>query len=127
MGMSAYLKDRLLGHTLLGSEYVYPNVVYLSLATSVNDLGTTFEEISAASYSRKQMIFGSPNSYAVSNASTVSFGTALETWGTVKHIGIWDAASGGNLLYLYTLNGVGRKILPNMRMYVNPESLAVDF
>ena len=127
MGMSGYLKDVLLGHTLLGSSVTLPTTVYLSLATSCNSIGTVFQEVSQPSYSRQRYSGGAPSSFVVTNAATISFGTALTTWGLVKHVGIWDAPTGGNLLYLYNLTGVGRKIVPNMPVYVNSSAFRISY
>lgn len=126
MGMTAYLKDQILGATLLGTPWTAPNTVYISLATSANSLGTVFNEVSAFSYSRKNYRCTAPNSFGCSNASTISFGTALETWGIARHVGIWDAPTGGNMLYLYRLSGTGRKIIPGQAVLINSASFTVQ-
>jgi hypothetical protein len=47
-----------------------------------------------AGVTRQQFPAGSPSGGAVSNTSTVTFSTSGAS--AVTHIGIWDAATGGN-------------------------------
>jgi hypothetical protein len=56
-------------------------------------------EVSGSNYSRVAVTFGAPSSGSVSNSSTLTFPTPSGSWGTIVGWGIFDASSGGNLLY----------------------------
>lgn len=99
---SNYLQNKLLGHTLLGSTYTAPTApVYLSLATSVASDGDTFQEVpTGTGYGRQAIAFGAPvSTQLVRNSGTITFTPASTPWGTITHIGIYDASTSGNLLY----------------------------
>ena len=72
------------------------HVGLLTAAPSESAPGT---EVSGGSYARVAAGFGAPSPAGViGNASAVVFPTASGSWGTVTHVGLYDAASGGNLL-----------------------------
>mgnify|MGYP000874980123 CR=1 FL=1 len=56
-------------------------------------------ELSDGGYARQAVAFGEPADGVTSNSADVLFPVAAEPWGTITHIGIIDAASGGNLLF----------------------------
>jgi len=97
--MSNYLEARLLDHVLRNAAYTSPTTVYAALSTSDPtdaDVGT---EVSGGSYARQSVTFGAVVSGATDNSVTVTFPTATADWGVVSHVGIYDAVSGGNLLF----------------------------
>jgi hypothetical protein len=102
---SNYLTDGIL-NVLRGTAFPLSNTgsVYIGLRVA----GT---EVSQAGYSR-QAVSKASGSWAapsgsgtrtIDNAAVISFGPAGANWGTVDEVGIWDATSGGNLLYVATL------------------------
>ena len=40
----------------------------------------------------------------LANASALTFAAATGLWGTVTHVGLFDASGGGNLHYIFTLS-----------------------
>lgn len=75
-----------------------PTAWYVGLHTAdVTDAGSG-TEVSGGSYAREAVTFSVTDDTA-SNTSTITFTTATANWGTISHIGIWDASSGGNLLF----------------------------
>ena len=44
-----------------------------------------------------------PQAWQTSNNGAITFPTPTAGWGTVTHFGIYDAASGGNLLFFGAL------------------------
>jgi hypothetical protein len=89
---------------------VTDNTVTWTEATPTLETGENLPpEISGGGYARASIAAGSGwsaisdesggNGKQVSNASSVSFGTATADWGTVVMAGIWDASSSGNLLW----------------------------
>lgn len=89
-----------------------PSTLYVALHTS--DPGETPDgstEVSAGDYARVGVTAGSGWNTITSgggsgfeNASEVSFGEATNNWGTISHVSIWDASTGGNPLAAYAVS-----------------------
>ena len=99
--MSDYLEVALLNATLNGVAFTAVNNPYVSLHTTDPTDAGTGTEVSGGSYARTTASFAtaSGTSGLVATDADVTFPTATATWGTVGWIGLWDAASGGNMLY----------------------------
>ncbi len=102
MAFSNYLERKLLDHVFRNVAYTQPTTVYVALFTTVpaGD-GTGGVEVSGGSYARQAITFtaaagGAPAS--IPNNALVQFPTATANWGTIVGAGIYDAATGGNLL-----------------------------
>ena len=105
--MSDYLEVALLNETLNGVAFTAVDNPYISLHTSdPTDAGTSSTEVSGGSYARVASSFAtaSGTSGAVVTDATATFPTATANWGTVGWIGLWDAASSGNMLYFCPLD-----------------------
>lgn len=57
------------------------------------------EELSAGGYARKPVVFGDPSGGALSNAEAIEFPTATADWGMAVGFGLFDAETGGNLVW----------------------------
>ncbi len=99
--MSDYLDVALLNATLNGTAFTAVNDPYVSLHTADPTDAGTGAEVSGGSYARTAASFAtaSGTSGLVATDADVTFPTATATWGTVGWIGLWDAASSGNMLY----------------------------
>ena len=97
MSFSNYLETELLDHVFAGNAYTSPTTVYVGLFTSNPDEDGSGTEVSGGSYARQSGSFTVSGNTATTNAA-IEFPTATGTWGTVTHIGIYDAVSAGNLL-----------------------------
>ena len=99
--MSDYLEVALLNATLNGTAFTAVNDPYVSLHTADPTDAGTGTEVSGGAYARTTASFAtaSGTSGLVATDADVTFPTATATWGTVGWIGLWDAASGGNMLY----------------------------
>ena len=99
--MSDYLEVALLNATLNGVAFTAVNDPYVSLHTADPTDAGTGAEVSGGSYARTAASFAtaSGTSGLVATDADVTFPTATASWGTVGWIGLWDAASGGNMLY----------------------------
>ena len=99
--MSDYLEVALLNETLNGVAFTAVDNPYISLHTADPTDAGTGAEVSGGSYARVASSFAtaSGTSGAVVSDATATFPTATASWGTVGWIGLWDAASSGNLLY----------------------------
>lgn len=103
MSKSNYLEDRLLDHQLGGPDYVRPATVHVALYTTAPTDAGGGVEVSGGNYSRVAVTNNSTNFPAASggtksNGTVVSFPIPSAGWGLVTHFGLFDAASGGNLL-----------------------------
>lgn len=97
--LSDYLENALLNHILLGTSYVPPTSIYVALYTSDPtdaDIGT---EVSGNGYARQIVTFTQPLNGQATNAEDIVFPVAELDWGIITHIGLRDAATGGNLLF----------------------------
>lgn len=99
--MSDYLENKFLEYVLRSGTFASPASVYISLhtgAVGTDDPGT---EVSGGAYARVQLTsgFDAATSGATSNTAVITFPTATAVWGLVNAIGIYDAATAGNLLF----------------------------
>ena len=97
--MSNYLENALINATLRNTSYTSPATVYVGLHTADPTDAGSGTEVSGGSYARTSVTFGAPSNGTSTNSAAVEFPQATGNWGTVSHIGIWDASSTGNLLY----------------------------
>ena len=97
--MSNYLENALINATLRNTAYSSPATVYVGLHTADPTDDGSGTEVSGGSYARTAVTFGAPSNGVSTNSADVEFPQASGTWGTITHIGIWDASSTGNLLY----------------------------
>lgn len=96
---SDYLEDALLDHVLRNTAFTQPSALYVGLFTSDPTDAGTGTEVSGTNYARTAVTFGAASSGTATNSADVEFPAAGSGgWGTVTHIGIYDASSSGNLL-----------------------------
>ena len=96
--MSDVLELKFLDHMLGVSSYTAPTSVYLGLSTvngGFGEAGTGAE----SSLARQSITFSAPSNSSIVNSATVEFPRLTGSAETVYGWGIWDAQSGGNLLY----------------------------
>ena len=97
--MSNYLENALINVTLRNTSYTSPTTVYVSLHTADPTDAGTGTEVSGGSYVRKSATFAAPSNGVSATSADVTFDQATASWGTITHIGIWDALTTGNMLY----------------------------
>ena len=98
--MSDYLEDAFLDHFLGTSSTSSPTNVYVALHTADPTDAGTGTEVSGNGYARQTISFDASSSGTASNSSAVEFPAASGgNFGTITHIGLWDASTGGNLLF----------------------------
>jgi len=106
--MSNYLEGKVADVTLRGTAYASPGVVYLALATAdLTDANVTANETTYTGYARVSCGATPASAFTaidaaglMQNANVITFaanggGSAV----VITHWGIYDASSGGNLLY----------------------------
>jgi hypothetical protein len=99
---STYLGGKLIAHVLGGPDYTRPERVFLGLHTA-NPLASG-AEVTGNNYARAAIVndaqaWTASGSAGRANAQVVAFTVPSGSWGTVTHVGIYDAPTGGNLLY----------------------------
>jgi hypothetical protein len=99
MSFSNFLETEVLDHVFGGNAYTAPATLYLSLHTANPDEDASGTEVSTSgtAYVRKSVAFTVSGNTA-SNSAAVEFDTATANFGTVTHVGVWDASSSGNML-----------------------------
>ena len=114
MPKSDYLKTQVLNYVLRAdaSSFTAPTVVYLALFTVAPTDAGGGTEVSGGSYTRISVTFGAPSGNQVTNTVAVDFPMATADWGTVVAFALFDAVSGGSMLYWNNLTAT-REILTN--------------
>lgn len=97
MSFSNYLETKVLDHVFGGVAYTAPTTKYVALYTAAPGETGGGTEVSGTSYARQTVAFTTSGD-TTSNNAAVEFPTAGSSWGTVTHVGVFDASTGGNLL-----------------------------
>ena len=97
MSFSNYLETELLDHVFTNSAYTAPSTLYLALFTGAPGEAGGGTEVSGSGYLRQTAAFTVSGNTATNSAS-IEFPTATGSYGTVSHVGVFDASSSGNLL-----------------------------
>jgi len=95
---SNYLENKIIDHMLRNQAYSPPSTLYLALYTDDPTDADTGTEVSGGSYARQSFTLNAASNGATSNSADITFPTATADWGTITHVGIRDASTGGNLL-----------------------------
>ena len=119
MNMSNYLENKLIDHLFRTSPYNKPATLAVALYTVAPTDAGGGTEVTGGSYARALLPPLNTNwnatqggtsgdstgtSGETENAVAITFPTPTAGWGTVVAVGIFDAASGGNLLLFGTLD-----------------------
>lgn len=100
MALSDYLENKLLDHVLKTTSFSQPAGIFIGLSTAdpTDDASGIAEPVGGA-YARVQSdTWDAAASRATENTNVITFPTATDTWGTVTHVFISDAITGGNML-----------------------------
>jgi len=97
MSFTDTFETRVLTWVFTASSATRPTAWFVALYTAApNDTGGG-TEVSGAGYVRKAATFTVSGDTA-SNSGAIEYPTATGNYGTVSHVGIFDASSGGNLI-----------------------------
>jgi hypothetical protein len=98
---SDYLEKKILDYVLTNTADWAPTSVHLSLHTADPTDAGTGAEVSGNGYGRQAITFNAAHATngSTTNSSSETFTASGGSFGTVTHFGIFDASSGGNLLY----------------------------
>ena len=97
MSFSDYLETKVLDHVFAGTAYTAPATLYVALFTAAPSDSGGGTEVSGGAYARQTIAFTTSGD-TTSNSAAVEFPTATANYGTVTHVGIYDASSAGNLM-----------------------------
>jgi len=109
MPKSTYLANKLLDLPVGAVAFTAPATLYFALYTSAPGVGGGGTEVTGGSYARASLTnnttnFPAASSGSKSNATAITWTTASASWGVVTAVGVFDAASAGNLLYFATIS-----------------------
>lgn len=95
-----YLETALLNNVLRGIVFTPPTFIYIGLFTVSPGESGGGTEVSGGAYVRKQVDFDAPVSGVAQNSAPgITFPAASASWGEVVAMALFDAATGGNMLY----------------------------
>lgn len=105
MSFTNFLETEILDHVFAGSAYTAPTTKYLALFTAApgETGGGTEVTTSGTAYARETVAFTTTGN-TTSNNAAVEYSTATASFGTVTHVGVFDAATSGNLMAYATLS-----------------------
>jgi hypothetical protein len=122
--ISNYLENALINGTLRATTFTAPANIYVGLFTSDPTDADTGSEVSGGSYARKEITFAAPNNGVTESNADVTFDTATASWGTISFVALYDALTGGNLLY-HTALDIPKVIDTNDIFKINSGGLTV--
>lgn len=99
--LSDYAEKLLLDWAMTTGAATRPTAWYVALYTAAPSDSGGGTQVSTGGYARQSVTFAAATSPGgtTSNTNTVSFTATGANYGTVTHIGIFDALTAGNLLW----------------------------
>jgi hypothetical protein len=99
--LSDHAEALLLDWLMTNGSATRPTAWYVALYTAAPSDSGGGTEVSGSGYAREAVTFAAATSPGgtTSNTGAVSFTASGGDWGSITHIGIHDASSGGNLLW----------------------------
>lgn len=117
--MSNYLENKIIDQLFRGQAYTFPSTLYVGLFNAAPSDTGGGTEVSGNNYNRAAVVASLANfagtqgvgttaasdgaTGTTSNNNAVTFTTPSGTWNTVVAFGVFDAATGGNLMFYGTL------------------------
>lgn len=97
MSFTNYTETEVLEWLLTNTAVTRPTAWYVGLFTAAPGEAGGGTEVSGGSYARESATFTVSGDTA-SNSANIEFTEATASWGTITHVAIFDALSGGNML-----------------------------
>jgi hypothetical protein len=113
--MSNYLTNKVIDYVMRAQTFTAPATVYVALATTTGSSAACGTEETGTGYARVAVTsalagwagtqgatttaVSSGTSGQTSNNATITFGSPTASWGTVTEFCVFDALTGGNLLW----------------------------
>lgn len=129
-----YLEQKVLEYVFRGQAFPQPSALYLGLFTVLptSDAGTGGTEVSGGGYARANLgtlsnaFTAWSASSGIKNSADITFPQATAAWGTIVGLGIWDAATGGNLLAFAPFQS-SKVVNPGDQIVVRANDLTITF
>jgi len=102
--LSTHGANRFLTWMMTQTNVARPSTIRAALFTSPTN------EVSGNGYSRQNITFSNGSNRGTSNTNTVNFTATGGNFGTITHIGLFDAQTNGNLLWQGPIVGGGKLI-----------------
>lgn len=105
MAITPYQSNRVLNNLFGATSFSPEGTLYIGLSTTaLNQNGGGYTEPTGAGYARvtvqnNKTNWGQASNSAVTNATAITFPESTSSWGTITHVFISDAPTGGNVLY----------------------------
>lgn len=106
MSKTNYLEDQIISHIFRTTAFTRPTVLAIALFTAAPSDAGGGTEVSGGSYARVNLPPLNTNWAATSgtdgktsNLVAVTFPAPTANWGVITHFAIFDATTGGNMLY----------------------------
>lgn len=97
--LSNYAENAILNHVLGTTAYVMPAQLYIALFTTDPTDAGTGTEVAGNAYVRQLIDFAAAANGSATNSNEVLFPVATGSWGTITHIGLYDATTAGNIIW----------------------------
>ena len=97
MSFSNTFETRVLTWVFTSGSATRPTAWYVALFTTNPAEDASGTEVSGGGYARQSATFTVSGNTA-SNSGAIEYPTATAGYGTVSHVGVFDASSGGNLI-----------------------------
>jgi hypothetical protein len=114
-GKSDYLENKFIDFLFRGQAFTAPSNIYVGLLTAAPSDTGGGTEVSGGSYARVAVssslanwagtqaagstVASTGTGGQTSNNNAITFASPSANWGVITHFALYDAASGGNLLY----------------------------
>ena len=95
MSFSNTYETTVLQWTFTNGAVTRPTAWYIGLFTAAPGEAGGGTEVSGGGYVRKAVTFSVSGNLAT-NSAAVEFDVATATWGTITHVAVFDAVTGGN-------------------------------
>jgi hypothetical protein len=93
-----FMENKIIDHMLRAQAYTPPATVYVALFTSAPSDAGGGTEVSGGAYARQAVTLAAASGGASENSAAITFPQATADWGTVTHLALMDALTGGNML-----------------------------
>ncbi|MGB5925320.1 MAG: hypothetical protein WBH01_04420 [Dehalococcoidia bacterium] len=93
-----FMENKIIDHMLRAQAYTPPSTVYVALFTSAPSDAGGGTEVSGGAYARQAVTLDAAAGGASSNSADITFPQATADWGTITHLALMDALTGGNML-----------------------------
>lgn len=127
--ISTYLKNKIQDYLFCGVAFTPPTKYYIALSTTEPaENGTNVTEPSGGNYARIAMTKGTTDfanavNGVVKNKTTLLSNESTASWGNLPYFAIYDAPTGGNLLWGGSLVNA-RNIDVEMQLVIDPNGIS---